>query len=133
MFDWVLAPGDSRQHVLAAAAKALSGGTLALRALELAPGRVVTVVEEHGARPRRAATWPDVLVDWSEINEEPPHPGAATPALAETLSALGVPAFAVAFDPARDAAAVAWYERGALLLLEHVGRAVVAWSPGEGL
>lgn len=134
--DVVLAPGDARDLLRAAATRALTGGEL--RLVALAPGRpaasggrTITVGEPIGARARSAAAWPDLLVDWSEIYEAPPYPGDAAPPLAEALSALGVPAFAVAFDPARDAAAVAEYERGRLVSLEHVGSSVVAWRDGE--
>ena len=132
MFDWVLGPGDARRLVREAAARALVGGRMTLRALPVG-GRVMTVAEIESAGVKRPAPWPDVLADWSEIHEEPPYPGAASPALAQALSSLGTPSFAVAFDPARDAAAVAWYERGALISFEHVGRATVAWSPEGGL
>ncbi|HEX2573960.1 MAG TPA: hypothetical protein VH877_30710 [Polyangia bacterium] len=133
MLDCVMAQGDERSRVREAAKRTLVGGQLLLWAGELAPGRVVTVAQVEGARARRALGWPELLADWSEIHETRPYPGEATPALAQQLSALGVPAFAVAFDGARAAAAVAWFEGGALISLEHVGEATVAWTPEEGL
>ena len=132
MIDWVLAQGDERRLMREAAARVLVGGQLSLWAIPIA-GRVLTVAALDAAGVRRRATWPELLVDWSEINEEPPYPGEAAPALAEALSALGVPAFAVAYDGARASAAAGWYERGALISLEHVGRATDAWSPQGGL
>ena len=132
MFDWVLAQGDERAKTHAAALRSLARGDLFLVALPLG-NKQVTIARAEGCFPRKRVTWPELLVDWSEINEEAPYPAEASPALAQTLSELGVPAFAVAFDPARDAAAVAWYERGQLIQLEHIGRSVVAWTPEEGL
>lgn len=133
MLDCVMVQGDERPRLREAAKRALAGGRLLLCAGELAPGRVVTVAQVEGARARKTFGWPELLADWSEIHEAPPYPGEAMPALAQQVSGLGVPAFAIAFEGARDAAAVAWFERGALISLEHVGQATVAWTPEEGL
>jgi hypothetical protein len=133
MLDCVMVEGDERPRVREVARRVLAGGQLLLWAGQLAPGRVVTVAQAEGTRVRRAFGWPELLVDWSEIHETPPYPGEVMPALGQELSAVGVPAFAIAFDAARDAAAVAWFERGALISLEHVGQATVAWTPEEGL
>ena len=81
----------------------------------------------------RPPRWPDVLSDWHDIYGDPLFPDDALPVLAEALSALGAEALALHADHGLAGATVAWYEKGALALYEHVGSATVSWTEADGL
>jgi len=81
----------------------------------------------------RPPRWPDVLSDWHDIYGDPLFPDHALPVLAEALSALGAEALALHADNGLVGATVAWYEKGALALYEHVGSATVSWTEADGL
>lgn len=98
-------------------------------------GALLFVWPEPDPEPslRRQPRWPDVLCDWNEIHEEPLFPRPALAVLAEDLSGLGADVLLVHAEPGLAGATIAWYERGALALYEHVGGATVAWSEADGL
>jgi hypothetical protein len=89
--------------------------------------------EPEPAALRGQPRWPDVLCDWNEIHDDPLFPGAALPVLAEDLSGLGADVLLVHAEPGLAGATIAWYEKGALTLYEHVGSATVAWTEADGL
>ena len=89
-----------------------------------------------GATPRRAPRFPDVLTDWADIYEEPLGHSALVPVAAEVISEGGQDVLALVADlgdPEGPRAAVGWYEKGALVELEQVGQASVAWKTGGEL
>jgi hypothetical protein len=123
--------------VLAAAvARAWSAGAASVAHLELPSRKVprrIAVIAADGVRAQRAPRWPDVLGDWSEINEEALFPSAELAVLAEEVSGLGAPALCAHGGPGLVHATIGWYERGALISYEHVGATSVSWDPDEGL
>lgn len=132
MFDLVLAQGDVRTLLAQAARRTLVAG--GVRMCRLTVGRQqLTIADAGGAHVALPAFWPDVVLDWEEVHRIPPYPGEASPALAQGLSELGVSAFAVAYDAARNLAGTAWYEHGMLVLVEQVTSSPMAWSRKTGL
>jgi hypothetical protein len=131
MIDWVAVRPAHQQILLTALGRGWQGGVIAMALVPTAPLSLVAWSE--GARARRAARWPDVLVEWAEIYEERLFASDLGPVLAEEVSALGADALAVHADPGFARAGVGWYAKGALAAYEHVGAARVAWSPDGGL
>ncbi len=140
MYAWLVVEVEHAGLLPAALARAWRGGggevveielparkqtrTLAFARADPAPGAPV---------PRRAPRWPDLIADWSDIHSERLFPDDALPVLAEEISALGADALLVHVAPGLAGATVAWYERGALSLYEHVGGTTVSWSEADGL
>ncbi len=137
MFAWVVLRQSNTDVLAAAVGRAWTGAAdvalLALPQTRRKPPQPIAVVTPAGARARRAPRWPDVLGDWSELNEEPLFPSAELAVLAEELSGLGAPTLCAHGGPGLVHATVAWYERGALIGYEHVGATSVAWDPDDGL
>jgi hypothetical protein len=123
--------------VPAALGRVWSGGALAAVRLALPARRgereLLFLWPETEPSLRRSARWPEVLVDWQEIHGDALFPGQPLPLLAEGLSGLGAEALALHADHGLAGATVAWYEKGALALYEHVGSATVAWTEEGGL
>ncbi|HEU5055017.1 MAG TPA: hypothetical protein VFU21_00770 [Kofleriaceae bacterium] len=121
----------------AAVGRAWRGGAAEVVRLALPAGRgksrELLFAWGDGAPPVRTPRWPEVLIDWHDIHGDPLFPGDALPVLAEELSALGAEALALHAEPGLAGATVAWYERGALALYEHVGSATVSWTEADGL
>jgi hypothetical protein len=93
MYAWVVVREDNFNVVAPAVARARSDGAaevahLALPQTRRKPPQPIVVITPAGARARRAPRWPDVLGDWSEINEEALFPSAELAVLAEELSGL---------------------------------------------
>jgi len=139
MFAWVVIREDNTDVLDSAVARAWTGGA-AVAHLEIPnkkagkpPRRIAVIEVGHGARAKRAPRWPDVLGEWSDINEEPLFPVGELPVLAEELSALGALALCVHAGPGFTPATVAWYEKGALVGFEHAGGTPVIWDPDDGL
>ncbi len=89
-----------------------------------------------GANARRAPRFPDVLTDWADIYEEPLGHSVLVTVAAEILSEGGqdvLAMFADLGDPEGPRAATGWYDKGALVELEQVGKASVAWKTGGEL
>jgi hypothetical protein len=135
MFAWVVIREDNVAVLSPALARGWAGGGVAARVtLGTKKPQTIVVVWPDGARSLRAARWPDVLVDWHDINDEDPlFPSAELSVLAEELSGLGAPALCAHAGPGFAAGTVAWYEQGALISYEHVGSSQVAWDPDDGL
>jgi hypothetical protein len=139
MFAWVVIREDNIDVLPPAVARAW-GGAAAVAHLELPnkrankpPKQIAVIAPAGGVRGKRAPRWPDVLGEWSEINEEALFPSGELPVLAEELSALGAQTLCVHGGPGFAQATVAWYERGALVGYEHVGGTPVIWDPDGGL
>ena len=138
MFAWVVIPDDHIDVLASAVARAWTGAAAVAR-LELPnkrankPPKRIAVIALDKAKGKRGPRWPDVLLEWSEINEEPLFPGGELPVLAEELSALGAQTLCVHAGPGFTPASVAWYEKGALVGFEHVGGTPVIWDPDGGL
>lgn len=136
MFAWVAIRADHGDVLAAAVGRAFGAGVAEVAQLAFparkAP-RQILVIGAAGARARRAPRWPEVLADWSEINEEPLFPGDELAVLAEEVSGLGAPALCAHGGPGLATGTVAWFERGALIGYEHVGSTSVSWDPDEGL
>ena len=128
MFAWVAIRADNGGVLASAVARAWSGG-----AATVAQIGSILVIEAAGASARRGPRWPDVLGDWSEINEEALFPSSELAVLAEELSGLGAPTLAAHGGPGLATGTVAWFERGALIGYEHVGSSSVSWDPDDGL
>jgi hypothetical protein len=136
MFAWVAIRAENSDVLAAAVGRAWSGGEAEVAQLAFAARRAprqIAVIGAAGARARRTARWPDVLGDWSELNEEPLFPASELCVLAEELSGLGAPALCAHGGDGLATGTVAWYERGALIGYEHVGSTSVSWDPEEGL
>lgn len=89
-----------------------------------------------GATPRRAPRFADVLTDWADIYEEPLGHSALVAVAAEAISEGGQDVLALVADlgdPEGPRAAAGWYDKGALVELEQVGKASVAWRTGGEL
>jgi hypothetical protein len=136
MFRWVVVAHERREVLVKSIVKGWSGGDAVLTDLEV-PGRKkstwLCVASTGGATARRQPRWPEVLVDWSDINEDPLFPESEAPVLAEEVSGLGADAFIAHGAPGLAKATVGWYAKGALAAYEHVGSATVSWTPEEGL
>ena len=138
MFAWVVIRAENTDVLASAVARAWTGAA-AVAHLELPnkrankPPKHIAVIAVEAARGKRGPRWPDVLLEWSEINEEPLFPGGELPVLAEELSALGARALCVHAGPGFTPASVCWYEKGALAGFEHVGGTPVIWDPDGGL
>jgi hypothetical protein len=131
MFEWVVVRSEHRGIVGPALARAWRGEA-ALAQLAFASA-TVTFVVPTAASARRTARWPDVVGDWVDINEERLYPSDLAPVLAEELSGLGAEVLATFSELDLRKATTAWYRKGALAELEHVGAAQVAWTPDDGL
>ena len=139
MFAWVVIREENVDVLPSAIARAWTGGA-SVAHLELPAKRankpakqIAVIAVGGGARGKREPRWPDVLREWSDINEEPLFPGAELPVLGEELSALGAQALCVHAGAGFAQATVAWYERGALVGYEHVGGTPVIWDPDGSL
>jgi hypothetical protein len=138
MFAWVVIREDNTDVLPPAVARAWSGAA-SVAHLELPakrankPPKCIAVIAAAGVRAKREPRWPDVLGEWSDINEEPLFPSSELPVLAEELSALGAQTLCVHAGPGFAQSTVAWYERGALVGYEHVGGTPVIWDPDGGL
>ena len=139
MHAWVVVEAEHRALFPAALARAWKGGGAARAARLALPARrgqreLLFVWPDPPAPPLvRPPRWPDVLSDWHDIYGDPLFPDDALPVLAEALSALGAEALALHADHGLAGATVAWYEKGALALYEHVGSATVSWTEADGL
>ena len=137
MHTWLVVEAAHGALLPVAVERAWRGSAAAVAEVLLAArkGRGALLFVWPGAEPtpRGQPRWPDVLCDWTEIHEEPLFPGAALPLLAEDLSGLGADVLLVHAEPGLAGATIAWYEKGALTLYEHVGGATVAWSEADGL
>lgn len=138
MHTWLVVEAAHGALLPVAVERAWRGGAAAVAEVLLPArkGRGALLFAWPAAEPAAARgqpRWPDVLCDWSEIHEEPLFPGAALALLAEDLSGLGADVLLVHAEPGLARATVAWYEKGALTLYEHVGGATVAWSEADGL
>jgi len=131
MFEWVVIRYQHRD-VLGAALKNAWRGDAAVA--DLAFGDVAaTFVWPIGATAKRKPSWPDVVSDWVDINEERLFPSDAAPVLAEELSGLGADVLAAYGELDLSRSSTGWYRKGALAELEHVGPSQVAWTPERGL
>ena len=137
MHAWVVVEADHAGILPAALGRAWRGGAIEVVRLALparrGTSRELLFVWGDGARPVRPPRWPDVLADWHDIYGDALFPGDELPVLAEELSALGAEALALHAAPGLAGATVAWYEKGALALYEHVGEATVSWTEADGL
>lgn len=136
MIEWLLTPGNQLAHLQALVPRALRGATQA-RLLRPTPrSREITVLELGAAQAIRGARLPEVLSDWVDIYEEPIFPSPRALVAGEVLSEQGQDCLALHADlgaPGGPRGGIAWYERGALVELEQVGNAAVAWRRGEPL
>jgi hypothetical protein len=139
MFAWVVIREENCDVLPPAIARAWTGAAQVAH-LELPAKRankpakqIAVIAVGGGVRGKRDPRWPDVLGEWSDINEEPLFPSNELPVLAEELSALGAQTLCVHGGPGFAQATVAWYERGALVGYEHVGGTPVIWDPDGGL
>ena len=138
MFAWVVIREENCDVLPPAIARAWTGGAQVAH-LELPakrankPAKRIVIVAPEVAHAKRTPRWPDVLGEWSDINEEALFPSGELPVLAEELSALGAQTLCVHGGPGFAQATVAWYERGALVGYEHVGGTPVIWDPDGGL
>jgi len=138
MFAWVVIREDNSDVLTAAVARAWTGAA-SVAHLELPakrankPAKRIVIVAPEVAHAKRSPRWPDVLAEWSDINEEPLFPGAELPVLAEELSSLGAQALCVHGGPGLTQATAAWFDRGALVGYEHLGGTPVIWEPDGGL
>jgi hypothetical protein len=136
MIEWLLLPGQNLQPVRTLLGRAWRGPAV-LHLLQASPrARPVTVVVPEGARALRGPRWPDVLSDWADIYEEPLFPSPLLPVAGEVLSESGSECLALFADlgaPGGARGGIAWYQKGAVVELEQVGQAAVAWQPGQPL
>jgi hypothetical protein len=136
MFQWVVVGHDRRELLVKSIVKSWRGGHAVVCDVEL-PARRGTkwlaIAWADGASPRRDPRWPEVLTDWSDINDERLFPEKTLPIVAEEVSGLGADAFIAHGEPGLERATVAWYGKGAVVSYEHVGSSTVAWTPEEGL
>lgn len=141
MIEWLLinneagqaAQADTLRRLLGRAWRGSARAAL-LRVTEKA--RPVLVLSPEGATALREPRWPDVLSDWSDIYEERLFPSPLLPVAGEVLSEQGAECLALHADlgaPSGPRGGIAWYEKGALVELEQVGQAAVAWRPGQPL
>lgn len=139
MYTWLVVEPEHVSLLPAAAARAWrdGGGEMAEVDLPVRKGTRALVFAWPGrAEPaaRRTPRWPDLLVEWADIYSEPLYPGGdPMPLLAEELSALGADVLLLHIAPGLAGCTVAWYERGALSLYEHVGGGTVSWTDADGL
>jgi hypothetical protein len=135
MHAWVVVEAEHAGLVSSALARAWRGRAALTRlALPARRGsRELLFAWPESAEAIRPPRWPEVLSDWHDIYGDPLFPGDALPVLAEELSALGAEALALHAEPGLARATVAWYEKGALALYEHVGSATVSWTEADGL
>jgi hypothetical protein len=138
MLEWAVVKAEHRQILPTAMQKAWRGGegVVADVGFETKPGyppRFVTFAWGEGTSARRAAAWPDLLTDWTDIYDEKLFPSDVIPVLAEEASALGASVLIAQADHGLGRASQGWYAKGALVEYEHVGSASVAWMPGTGL
>ncbi|HKA88253.1 MAG TPA: hypothetical protein VKE22_11325 [Haliangiales bacterium] len=131
MFEWVVVRSEHRGIVGTALPRAWRGEA-AVAELTFGATRVTFIVPA-AASPRRAARWPDVVVDWVDINEERLFPTDLASVLGEELSGLGAEVLATFSELDLRKATTGWYRKGALAELEHVGAAQVSWTPEDGL
>ena len=131
MIEWVVVRSDHRALIGPALARAWRGD-VALVDLPFGAG-FVTFVAPVAATVQRPARWPDVVVDWVEINEERLYPTDAAPVLAEELSGLGADVLALYAELDLHGATAGWYAKGALVEIEHVGASQLGWTPATGL
>ncbi len=132
MIDWLIVRATHRPLLLPAFARAWHGGEALVTDLVFGHQQVVFVAA-NGCAARRAAHWPDVLVEWHEIYDEPFFPSDLLPVLAEEVSGLGADALVAHGELGLNKADIGWYEKGGLRALEHVGSSQVAWTPDGGL
>lgn len=133
MIEWLLLPGDQAALCRTVLGQAFRGSAQA-RVLRPTPrSREITVLGLEAASPRRQPRWPDVLTDWADIHEEPLFPSTRAPLAGEVLSETGPDCLALHADLGAARGGIAWYEKGALVELEQVGRAAVAWRRGQPL
>ncbi len=138
MFAWVVIREEQSDVLASAVARAWTGAATVAH-LELPakrankPAKRIAVIAPEVAHAKRAPRWPDVLGEWSDINEETLFPGGELPVLAEELSTLGAQALCVHGGPGLTLATVAWFDRGALVGYEHLGATPVIWDPDGGL
>jgi hypothetical protein len=134
MLDWLVIRATHRNLLPQALPKAWRGGEAVIVDLAFAPRNTpVTFVMAHGCAPVRPARWPDVLTEWTEIYDEQPFGDRLLPVLAEELSGLGADVLITRAELGLQKADVAWYEKGAVRQVEHVGGSQLAWSPEDGL
>lgn len=137
MFQWVVVRGEHRDLLERAIAAAVRGGSVEVAYFAYTVGKKggkpCAFALVGGAATARAPRWPEVLADWRDIYDEPLAPGDAGPAVAEEVSGLGADAVYLWGEPGLGRATAAWYAKGALSELEHVGGATVRWTPAEGL
>jgi hypothetical protein len=136
MIEWLLLPGNQIEAARKLLGGAWSGGARIALVQPTARSRALTVITPESARAHRAPRLPDVLSDWVDIYEEPLFPSPLLPVAGEVLSERGEDTLALHADlgdPARPRGGIAWYEKGALVELEQVGKSAVAWRRGEAL
>lgn len=136
MHTWVVVEAEHAGILPAAIGRAWRGGAATVARLALPARRgsaQLLFAWGDGAAPTRPPRWPDVLGDWHEIYGDALFPDEALAVLAEELSALGAEALALHAAPGLSGATVAWYQKGALALYEHVGGATVSWTEADGL
>jgi hypothetical protein len=138
MLHFLVVRSQDRQALINAIPRAWRGGQAACAnvAFPTKPGyppQMIHFAWAEAARAQRAAVWPDVLGEWIEIYEEKFFPDDTIPVLAEECSALGAEPLAVFGDNGLGRVTMAWYRKGALVEIEHVGSAAVAWLPDSGL
>ena len=143
MIEWVVVavPRAAKRPALEAIVERLghawSGGVGRWGWAELGPKvNPCLLLAPGAARACREPRFPDLLTDWADIYEERLGHSPLAPAAAEVLSEGGQDAlalFADLGDPEGPRAAVAWYDKGALVELEQVGKASVAWKSGGEL
>jgi hypothetical protein len=134
MLDWLVIRAAYRNLLPQALPRAWRGGEAIIVDLAFPPkSHPVTFVMAAGCAPARAARWPDVLVEWAEIYDEQPFGDRLLPVAAEELSGLGADVLVTRAELGLKKADVAWYEKGAVRQLEHVGSSQLAWNPEDGL
>ena len=139
MFQWVVVRGEHRDLLERAIAAAVRGGSVEVAYFAYTVGKkagkpcAFALVGAAGLAPARAARWPEVLADWRDIYDERLAASEVGPVLAEEVSGLGADAVYLWGEPGLARATAAWYAKGALGELEHVGGATVRWAAGEGL
>lgn len=137
MIEWLLLPQVPPPETLRPLLGRAWRGEARVCALRPTPkSRTIAVISAEGASARREPRWPDVLGDWADIYEERLFPSALMPVAGEILSEQGGDCLALHADlgaPGGARGGIAWYEKGALALLEQVGGAAVCFRPGQPL
>jgi hypothetical protein len=136
MIEWLLMPGNQLPLLRTLLGRAWRGGAQARVLQPTDRSREITVLIPEDAQALRQARFPDVLTDWVDIYEEPLFPSPRAPVAGEVLSEQGDDCLALHADlgaPGGARGGIAWYEKGALVELEQVGKAAVAWRRGEAL